>query len=441
MWPWVVTGVVVLVAVAAVLVAGPWFGHLGLPWPGAGATAEGSSGGPGATPTATVSGITIATDEKRHDGKVLVRFTDDAGQPVAARWRVDGGQWHTGRIAYVEAPGDGSHDGEHAMEVKAVDGGATVTYAVVVDTAPPQLTAVAAAPDRIEAAAELELTYDAKAEEGVTVTWAMLDSLGRETGEQGSPHPAAGRETVTWAAEDEKGGALFPGTYRFVVTATDAAGNQTAQSAPVACEAPRAARLILDVPKAGKKVALSFDGGSGYAWRHIMRALDRLDAGGTFFCTGQSVSKYPEVAREALELGMELGNHSYDHPDFQTISYEQAREQLLDNADTWWKACGAIPAPLFRPPYGSYDETTIKAAGSAGYPFVVNWDVDTGDWTGASPAEVARRAVDGAGPGSIICMHTEWNTQKAIPAIVKGLRAKGLEPVSVGELLAAGGLW
>ena len=172
-----------------------------------------------------------------------------------------------------------------------------------------------------------------------------------------------------------------------------------------------------------------------------MRALAKLDATGTFFCTGQSVSKYPEVAREALELGMELGNHSYDHPDFQTISYEQARKQLLDNADTWWEACRAIPAPLFRPPYGSYNETTIKAAGSAGYPFVVNWDVDTGDWTGAPPAEVARRAVDGSGPGSIICMHTEWNTQKAIPAIVKGLRAKGLEPVSVGELLAAGGLW
>ncbi len=137
---------------------------------------------------------------------------------------------------------------------------------------------------------------------------------------------------------------------------------------------------------------------------------------------------------------MEIGNHSYDHPDFTTITYEEARRQLLDNADMWWEACRAIPAPLFRPPYGAYDATTLKAAGSAGYPFVVNWDVDTGDWTGASPAVVARRAVGGAGPGSIICMHTEWNTQKAIPAIVKGLRARGLEPVSVGRLLEAGGL-
>ena len=59
---------------------------------------------------------------------------------------------------------------------------------------------------------------------------------------------------------------------------------------------------------------------------------------------------------------------------------------------------------------------------------------------GAPPAEIARRAIEGARPGSIICMHTEWTTQKAIPAMVKGLRAKGLEPVGLDELFRAAGL-
>ncbi len=108
----------------------PWFGHLGLPWPGGAATAEGSSGSPGATPTATVSGITIATDKERHDGKVLVRFTAEGGEPAVAQWRVDGGDWHTGKLAYVAAPKDHSRDGEHVMEVRAKDGGSTVKYTV-----------------------------------------------------------------------------------------------------------------------------------------------------------------------------------------------------------------------------------------------------------------------------------------------------------------------
>ena len=57
-----------------------------------------------------------------------------------------------------------------------------------------------------------------------------------------------------------------------------------------------------------------------------------------------------------------------------------------------------------------------------------------------SPAVVARRALAGARPGSIILMHTQWNSEKAIPAIVKGLRAKGLEPVGLDALFHAAGL-
>lgn len=431
--PVVLIGVVCVVVVLVGLIVTPWFGHLGLPWPGGGSAA-------GSSQTASVSGIHIATDRGVHDGQVIVRFTTAAGRPVTARWRSDGGTWHTGKIAFVAAPASHAGDGTHVMEVRAVGGGPVVRYSVVVDTRVPQVTGVAAAPARISSPADLTLTYDVPAGQGVKVDWSVVDAFGRKVGAQGSPHAAAGRESVKWSARGPSGGSLFPGTYRFVVTATDAAGNEASASASIACDAARPARLIDDVPKAGKLVALSFDGGSGYAWRHIMRALARLHATGTFFCTGVSVDHYPEVAREALALGMEIGNHSFDHPDFTTISYDEARRQLLENADAWWKACRAIPAPLFRPPYGAYNDTTLKAAGSAGYPFVVNWNVDTGDWTGVSAAEVARRAVQGSRPGSIICMHTQWNTQKAIPAIVKGLRAKGLEPVSVGKLLEAGGL-
>ena len=155
-WPRVLAVVAVVAVVAIVLVAVPWFGHLGLPWPGGGATAEGSSGTPGATPTATVSGITIATDEGRHDGKVLVRFTTADGDPVAAQWRVDGGDWHTGKIAYVAAPKDHSRDGDHVMEVRATGGGSTVKYTVIVDTAAPDVTWITAKPDRIDGPARAQ---------------------------------------------------------------------------------------------------------------------------------------------------------------------------------------------------------------------------------------------------------------------------------------------
>jgi len=428
--------VVVLLAVVAVAIvaaiAGPWFGHLGLPWPGGGVATGGQ----------TVAGVSVSgADDAWHSAPVELRFKTPSGDPTTAAWRVDGGAWRESRTARVAAPAGHGNDGQHVVEVRAVGGGPVASYTVRIDTRPPEISAASVSPDRISAAASLKLGFDVPADAaGVTVDWAVVDTLGRAVGTRGTPHPAAGAETVDWAARSASGGALFPGTYRLQVTARDAAGNETTASASLACDAPVPAKLITSLPKAGKLVALTFDGGSGYAWRHIMSALTKLHAKGTFFCTGVSVDQYPEIAREALAQGMTIGNHSYDHPDFRTISYDEARRQLRGNAQSWWKACGAVPTPFFRPPYGSYNATTLKAAGSAGYPFVVNWDVDTGDWTGAPPAEIARRAIEGARPGSIICMHTLWTTQKAIPAMVKGLRAKGLEPVGLDQLLRAAGL-
>ena len=426
------TAAAVAAAFLIVAAAGPWFGHLGLPWPG-GAVAPGGQ---------TVAGVSVSgADDAWHSAPVELRFKTPAGDPATAAWRVDGAAWRESRKARVAAPLDHGNDGEHVVEVRALGGGPVITYHVRIDTTPPEITAVSLSPDRISAAETLKLGFDVPTDPaGVRVDWAVVDTLGQAVGKRGTPHPAAGPETVDWAARSTSGGALFPGTYRLQVTASDAAGNETTATASLACDAPVPAKLINSLPKAGKLVALTFDGGSGYAWRHIMSALTKLKAKGTFFCTGVSVDHYPEVAREAIAQGMTIGNHSYDHPDFQTIGYEEARRQLLDNAQAWWKACGAVPMPFFRPPYGSYNDTTLKAAGSVGYPFVVKWDVDTGDWTGVPPAEIARRAIEGARPGSIICMHTEWTTQKAIPAMVKGLRAKGLEPVGLDQLFQAAGL-
>ena len=66
------------------------------------------------------------------------------------------------------------------------------------------------------------------------------------------------------------------------------------------------------------------------------------------------------------------------------------------------------------------------------------WDVDTNDWRGPSASAITQRAVGGARKGSIILMHTKPNSAAAMPAIIRGLKAKGLRPVGLGELFSAG---
>jgi peptidoglycan/xylan/chitin deacetylase (PgdA/CDA1 family) len=314
------------------------------------------------------------------------------------------------------------------------DGGQAVS-----DGRGPAIKDVSVRPSRLTSAATVKLTFAVAPADGTTVEWSVVDTFGRTVGKSGAVHDAKGRERISWRAKED-GKPLFPGTYRLRVVARDAGGDVSVASATLASAAPVQAQVIKRLPKAGNKVALTFDGGSGYAWRHIMKALAKRDATGTFFCTGVSITRYPQVAREAVALGMTLGNHSYDHPVFTRITDAEARRQLEANAAAWWKACKVAPMPFFRPPYGAYDADTVRVSGAAGYPFVVSWDVDTNDWTKIPPAQVARNAVSAARPGSIILMHTQWNTQKAIPAILKGLREKGLKPVGMDELVRAAGL-
>ena len=136
---------------------------------------------------------------------------------------------------------------------------------------------------------------------------------------------------------------------------------------------------------------------------------------------------------------MTVGSHSMNHPLFTAISNVRMAQELTVAESWWWKAARVIPEPYFRPPYGGVDSRVLKVAGSLGYSRIILWDVDTEDWTGISPAKVAANAVGGARPGSIILMHTDWNAEKALTKMVRALRAKGLEPVSLDELFRAAG--
>ena len=190
-----VLALVVLVAGVAA-VAGPWFGHFGLPWPGGGGSG-GSDAAASTTAAGNATGITVeGVGEAWYHAPVNMAFLDRGGEPVVVAWRVDGGEWHHGRTGRLPAPADHSNDGEHVVEVRAADGGPVATYKVRIDTTPPQIGDASVSPDRISGPKTVALAYDVPAADGVKVDWAVVDTLGGKVGEQGSPHAAAGAETV-----------------------------------------------------------------------------------------------------------------------------------------------------------------------------------------------------------------------------------------------------
>lgn len=185
-------------------------------------------------------------------------------------------------------------------------------------------------------------------------------------------------------------------------------------------------------------VALSFDDGPAPATMKTLAQLNRLKLHATFFVIGRQIAGNEHELRAIVKHGNEIAVHTWDHPDLTTLTNAQIRKELLDTRDGIRKGVGVDPA-LYRPPYGAVNDRVVRAVASTRMVPVL-WDVDGDDWVAdISAAEISRRVLAGVRPGSIILLHDGGGprnqTVKAIPLILKGLKARGLKPVMVSELL------
>jgi peptidoglycan/xylan/chitin deacetylase (PgdA/CDA1 family) len=100
----------------------------------------------------------------------------------------------------------------------------------------------------------------------------------------------------------------------------------------------------------------------------------------------------------------------------------------------------ALPA-AFRFPYGVCSPQSLRMTARLGLA-AIQWDVISGDATpGTTAPQIVRTVLAGVKPGSIVVFHANGRshgTAEALPAIVRGLRAKGYRFVTVSELLRAG---
>lgn len=190
-----------------------------------------------------------------------------------------------------------------------------------------------------------------------------------------------------------------------------------------------------DETKQRPMIALTFDDGPGEYTEELINCLVENNAKATFFMLGQNVEAYPEIAKELSDAGMELGNHSYSHPDLVTIGAEAAAQQV-SNTDAALKAATGFEATVMRPPGGSFNDS-VKAA--MDHPLII-WSIDTRDWATKSEDQTYQVVMDNAQDGSVVLMHDihEWSVKAAI-RMIPDLIAKGFKLVTVSELAEAKG--
>ncbi|HYB31005.1 MAG TPA: polysaccharide deacetylase family protein [Solirubrobacteraceae bacterium] len=186
-----------------------------------------------------------------------------------------------------------------------------------------------------------------------------------------------------------------------------------------------------------RDVALTFDDGPGPYSGAIVRILRRLHAPATFFAIGRQVPLYRQVIAAEARDGFEVGDHTETHPFLSVLPAAVQRAQILDAARAI-HAAGAPYPRLFRPPYGAFDAATLTILRAARM-LVVLWSVDTSDYTRPGVARIVYVALSGAQPGAIILMHDgggdRSETVAALPRIIRGLRRRGYQLVTVSQLV------
>jgi len=187
-----------------------------------------------------------------------------------------------------------------------------------------------------------------------------------------------------------------------------------------------------------REVALTFDDGPGPYTPAVLSVLERHRVHATFFVIGRMLEYFGSAAMRELRDGDVIGDHTETHPALARLSARDQHEQLFEQIARVELDGGARPL-LFRPPYGSFDATTLHELRRL-HQLMVLWSVDTDDYEQPGVATIVQRALAGAHPGAILLLHdaggTREQTVAALPLIIKGLRDRGLKLVTVPKLLA-----
>jgi len=194
-----------------------------------------------------------------------------------------------------------------------------------------------------------------------------------------------------------------------------------------------------DIPP--KTVVLTFDDGPSPYTPKILAILRAEHVSATFFVVGNQAITYPAELQAMYEQGDEIGNHTFTHPNLQTLPQWRVREELNLTELVIIRQTGHNTR-LMRPPYLGSDvlntssKTLINNLTGQGY-VVVGEDIDTEDWRRPDVASITEAAV--VGDGGLVLMHdgggNRAQTVAALPAIIHTYKAKGYHFLTVSQAL------
>lgn len=204
-----------------------------------------------------------------------------------------------------------------------------------------------------------------------------------------------------------------------------------------ATERSRNIRLnkIMHGDPAKRQIALTFDDGPHPdCTPGLLKALADANAKATFFVVGQKAEAAPDLIKAEVAAGHNVGNHTYHHVNLTKIPNRLVAVEIQACGDVVERITGARPH-LFRPPGGDYSPAVAQTANALGYTLVL-WTDDPADYARPPANVLMTRTLDWAHNGGIVLIHDGVpETVRLLPQLLRDLKARGFEFVTIDEML------
>ncbi len=215
-----------------------------------------------------------------------------------------------------------------------------------------------------------------------------------------------------------------------------------------ACTGGGTCEVVWSVPTDARAVAVTFDDGPHPTLTPLV--LDVLADRGvraTFFLIGQQAEAHPDIVRQILDRGHELGNHTWSHATVVKATGAQVRREVLRGAEAVERLAGERPR-WFRSPRGMLNGSVLRAAADLGQD-VAMWSAQPDAGLLHDPAAATGQLVDALEPGAVYLFHdgTSGRTDRRLerrrhrerPVLERFLGVvedQGFETVTLSELVA-----
>lgn len=185
-------------------------------------------------------------------------------------------------------------------------------------------------------------------------------------------------------------------------------------------------------------MALTFDCESGGAsTRRILDVLREEETKATFFVLGKYAYLYPDLVWQIVADGHEVGNHSFFHPLFTTVTPTLASQEITyTELVIDWAAGQHVPMRYVRFPYGGRGYPERLHAAAFGYQSAF-WDIDPRGWDpNKTVTDVITHVQHTAHRGGIVIMHCgSWDDANALPDVIRVIRDLGMQPGTLTDVL------